>query len=160
VPQLEGLLLDPREGRTRLVELAWEADRGLLRLRAEGLDYAVPARSLAVSTGGWQGRTVRLSWTEGDESWVLTVSDPEAVRSIAGALALALGAQLHVLLALLLVLLAYALHGPAREGIVGRWSATTAAERHEAARSSSDYLTLRLQHRPTWRGEPSRTEGS
>jgi hypothetical protein len=98
-PRASGLLRDPRDGSTRGVQLAWDAKRGLLLVTAEGFEQAVAGRSVRVATerapGSLAGRPVHLAWANEGQSWLVTLTDQEAIRSLADLLSLALAEELR-----------------------------------------------------------------
>jgi hypothetical protein len=96
---LKGELFDPRAGVTCAVALEWDAAAETLRIRGQGVDREVRGSSIAVATGGVQGRALFLTWLEGERGLAVGVTDRETVQALTGLISSALARELETAIA-------------------------------------------------------------
>lgn len=95
MPDLKGLLHLADSGETCPVAIEWNDSTRELRIRGEGLDLQVPAKSLSVSTGDSPGTAVHLMWqSSGRARAIVTLTERETIQGLAGLFAAALSQQL------------------------------------------------------------------
>lgn len=91
-----GVLHDPVSGNARRVTVV--ADTTGLRLSAESVDRQVRWPAVSVSGGGWDGRSLHLTWEEeAGQTWALTL-DADAARLLAPSLPAGLAVEVGGLL--------------------------------------------------------------
>ena len=93
--QADGLLHDPVSGTSRRVRATCVGEE--LQLTGDAVDRRVALSALSAAGGGWDGRSLHLTWTEGGHAFALTL-EPEGGRELAAAFPAPLAADVERLL--------------------------------------------------------------